>query len=437
MSELLKYYTLFRDRLKNRDNKKLFENFIALVFLQIANYALPLIILPHLTKVLHPDNYGKLAWAQYAIQFLVILTDYGFYFSATRQVSLAQNDPKKISSVFNAVMCVKFFLLLVSFGILFSWIRLEGFNKEEASLLYVTFFVVAGNMLFPLWLFQGLEKMKWVTIINVVTKTIFALSVFFLVREKEAVITAAALNSAAFVLTGLAGLWIAVSQFKIKLYIPRFSEMVFQFRDGWFIFLSTIYTALYVHSNGFILGFMGNDTMVGYYSPGEKIVRAIASLFNPVMFAFFPFISKKFGEDFSKGIRTFFFFFRWVCVLGLFCSLALYFGAEYIAWIFGDEYKDSVEVIQWLSVIPFFGTAGAMLSYQLFLNTGLKKWLPYILFSLAVADILLCIFLIPEYGHRGAAIALCIVEVLAPLIYLAVYYLFGPEAKKNVNLPSE
>jgi len=427
LSELLKYYGLLRDRLKNQDNKRLFENFIALVFLQLANYALPLIVLPYLTHVLEPENYGKLASAQYAIQFLVIITDFGFNFSATRQISLAQNNPKKISSIFNAVIIIKLFLMLLSFLILFSWIKAEGMNESETNLLYLTFFVVVGNVIFPVWLFQGMEKMKWVTIINVITKTIFAVSVFFLVTQKEDFMMAAGLNSAAFVLTGLAGLVFAVYKLKIKFRFPEMHELIHHFRDGWFIFISTLYTALYVNSNGFILGQLTNDTLVGYYNPGEKIVRAFASLFSPVMLAFFPFISKKIEEDIIKGTQTFFYFFKRVCVLGFCCSLLIFFGAGYIAYIFGEEYKESIEVIRWLSVIPFFGTAGAMLSYQLFLNIGLKKWLPYILGFLAVLDIALCYWLIPEKGHVGASIALAIVEVLAPVIYLSVYFL----TKKN------
>lgn len=424
MSELLKYYGLLRDRLKNHDNKRLFENFIALVFLQLANYALPLIILPYLTHVLEPENYGKLASAQYAIQFLVIITDFGFNFSATRQISLVQKDPERISKIFNAVIVIKLFLMILSFILLFSWIKAEGMNENEANLLYLTFFVVVGNVIFPVWLFQGMEKMKWVTIINVITKTIFAVSVFFLVTQKNDFMMAAGLNSVAFILTGLAGIGFAVYKLKIKFTFPEKKELIYHFRDGWFIFISTLYTALYVNSNGFILGQLTNDTFVGYYSPGEKIVRAFASLFSPVMLAFFPFISKKFEEDIVKGTKTFFYFFKRVCVLGFCCSLLIFFGAEYIAWIFGEEYRESVEVIRWLSVIPFFGTAGAMLSYQLFLNIGLKKWLPYILGFLALLDISLCFWLIPEKGHIGASISLSVVEILAPLLYLIVYFMY-------------
>lgn len=423
MSELLKYYGLLKDRLKNHDNKRLFENFIALVFLQLANYALPLIILPHLTQVLEPENYGKLASAQYAIQFLVIITDFGFNFSATRQISLSQKDPVKITSIFNSVLVIKFFLMLISFLFLFVWIKSNGMGENETNLLYLTFFIVVGNMIFPVWFFQGMEKMKWVTVINVVTKTLFAISVFFLVTEKGDFMIAAFLNSTAFVLTGLAGLFFAVYRFKIKFIFPKWRELTYHFSDGWFIFISTLYTALYVNSNGFLLGQLTNDTLVGYYNPGEKIVRAFASLFSPIMLAFFPFISKKFEEDLIKGTKTFFYFFKRVCLLGFCCSILIFFGAEYIAYIFGEEYKESIDVIRWLSVIPFFGTAGAMLSYQLFLNIGLKKWLPYILGFLAVLDISLCYWLIPSKGHIGASISLAIVEVLAPIIYLLVYFI--------------
>jgi hypothetical protein len=148
MSEILKYYSAFREKYFHSDRKSLFQNFIALFILQISNYALPLIVLPFLTRVLLPDGYGELAWSQYVVQFLIMITDFGFNFSATRQISIHQNDKEKIARIFTAVMVIKFLLLSFSCILVYAWIQMAEFDFYTSTLLWVSVLSAAGNVFF-------------------------------------------------------------------------------------------------------------------------------------------------------------------------------------------------------------------------------------------------------------------------------------------------
>jgi polysaccharide transporter, PST family len=274
--------------------------------------------------------------------------------------------------------------------------------------------------------------MKWVTIFQVSIKIIFTASIFILVKSPEDVYITAGLHSIANVAGGLFAFFTALRIFKIKLRFPSLKEMIFQLKDGWYVFITTIYNAVYVNSTGFILGLLTNNITVGYYSAAEKIVRAVASLFNPLTFAFFPYISKKFGESMETGLKMFFYFLKRTALFGFIFSLILYFFADLICYILlREDYEKSAEVMRILSVIPFAGIIGVMMSYQLFFNIGLKRSLPYLFSVLVITDISLCYLLIPEHGLYGAAFALLVTEVLAPLMYLGIYYFyFVPRNKK-------
>ena len=116
---------LFQRIFKTEDIKTLTENFFSLAVLQGANYLLPLITLPYLVRVLGPEKYGLVMFAQAFSQYFVILTDYGFNLSATREISLHRDDKQKVSEIFSAVFLIKFLLLLLSLGILLLVLKLQ------------------------------------------------------------------------------------------------------------------------------------------------------------------------------------------------------------------------------------------------------------------------------------------------------------------------
>ena len=239
MKLLNKVYTV----LGNREKKVVVQNFFSLVILQGANYILPLLILPYLVRVLGTEKFGLVMFAQSLALFLTVFVDFGFNISGTREISLARKNKEKTSQIFFAIMFIKLGLLLLAFAILYIIVNTVTRFSIDAQVYLFSFGVVVGQAFFPVWFFQGIEKMKFVTFINILAKGIFTVLVFFLVKSEADYFKVPIYNSLGFVISGLLGFGLSFKYFKYKL--PTFNLVKRLLVESFSLFVSNFATSLY------------------------------------------------------------------------------------------------------------------------------------------------------------------------------------------------
>ena len=221
---------MIKNFLNSPTRKRLAENFLSLSGLQAVNYLLPLITLPYLVRVLGPEKFGLIVFAQSFIEYFIILTDYGFNLSATREISIHRNNKEKVCEIFSSVMTVKFLLGTLSFIILaLILIFIPKFRNDQLIYLF-TFGMVLGNILFPVWFFQGMERMKYITILNIIAKGIFTVCIFIFIRKMADYPYVPLINSMGFLVAGGLSLRIVSKDFGIKFILPSFEAIKHQLK---------------------------------------------------------------------------------------------------------------------------------------------------------------------------------------------------------------
>ncbi len=285
--------------LTKEEFRNLSSNFISLTLLQGLNYLLPLVTLPYLVKTLGIDNFGLLSFATAMIAYFGILTDYGFNLTATKEISMNRDNKSKVVEIFSSVMSIKFLLLLFSFLLLnilvFSF---ERFSKDWLIYL-LSFGSVVGQFLFPIWFFQGMEKMKYMTYLNLVSKLIFTIAIFVFIEQKEDIYLVPLFFSLGAIIAGLLSLYIIYREFNIEFKLQKLSTLKEYLTQGWHVFISRFYVSMYTTTNLLLLGLFTNTTIVGYYSIAEKIVLAISGLYEPLNQTLYPYLARKYKENFN------------------------------------------------------------------------------------------------------------------------------------------
>lgn len=406
----------------SEEKKRLLSNFFSLSVLQGANYILPLLTLPYLVRVLGVEYFGLLAFATATITYFQIFTDYGFNLTATRQISIHRDNKEKVIEIFSSVMTIKVILMFIALALLSSLLFFVSKFNEYFIVYYLTFGLVVGQVLFPIWFFQGMERMKYITFINIFSRLLFTILIFIFINKQQDYYLVPLLSSLGVLSGALVSLILIKKHFNIQFKFQRFETLKYYFFEAYYIFISNIAISLYTVSTTFILGLLTNNTVVGYFSAGDKIIQALKGLMAPVSQTIYPYISKKINEEKEQGMR---FIRKVVFVVSIFTlsvSLITFISAEFLVdLLLGSDYKESIIVVKVLALMPFMIGLSNMFGIQTMLNFGKRKAFSKIIVIGSILNLFLSFILVPSFEHIGSAVSVLIVEsyiTLAMFIYL-------------------
>jgi PST family polysaccharide transporter len=344
-----------------KERKVVLENFLSLSTLQAINYLLPLLFLPYLIRIIGPEKFGLIAFAQACMQYFIILTDYGFSLSATREIALAKENPAKVKEIFSAVLATKILLAIASFFILLVILKFFPRFKADHLVYMYSFGAVIGSTLFPLWYFQGMEKMKYITGLNVLGGILFTVGIFVFVDGPSDYLLIPLFYSIVSVATGIAGLYIAFRKFNLKFSFQRYTDIKQQLKAGWNIFSSSVAINAYTSTRIFAVGLLTTNTLTGYYSIAERIA-AIIQTFPLVSFsqALFPRLTRIYMHNRKKALKMMHKIqtFTTACFI-ITLPMAYAWAAQIVSLIAGKPYPESVITLRLLILSIFFIGANA------------------------------------------------------------------------------
>lgn len=408
----------------------LIENFISFFLFKAIDAIVPLIVIPYLIGAVTFDLYGVYAFAFALIFYLQNVIQFGFDLSAGRDVALIRDDKKKLAKVYNNALTAQVYLFLLV-AVILTVLILTVPKINEHFIVYAYFgLLLFGELLFPYWFFLGMEKMRFVTIINVVAKSSFAIFCFLFIKEEADYIYISLYHSIGFLIAGVISQIIIVKQFGIWFKFSKFSEVKKTIKGSWSSFLTMISPTIYHNTSIFLVGVFGIPSFVGIMEIASKISGAFGVVNTILTSVLYPFLNR--NKDKLVQMRKVF------VAFGIMLSLAMYFLSKFliVLWLkTGEETLEKtleiVKVVKFLSPSPLlisivsaFGINGLMILKK-------DKLFSKIIVAGSITGLLLGLVLIPSLNYIGGAIT-----IVSALLFKAIFttiYFFKENRKEQLN----
>ena len=353
---------------KISNHKTLINNFSYLSALQLINMLIPLITYPYLIRVLGKETYGLVVFAQAIIGYLMILVSFGFNVSATQSISVNRDNKEKLNEIVSSVLIIKIILFIFSFLLLFLILLFIPKAHGYEILFLLTMSLCFSDLLFPVWYFQGIEEMKYITYITLISRLAFLILIFVLIKTPNDYLLVPIIYGIGYLISGVIALYIIFSKHKIQFRFQALKTLKHYFTDSFPLFISNLSVSLYVSTNKVITGLFLGMEAVAYYDLAEKLTTVMKVPQSILSQTLFPKISKDKNIGFVKRIFKLSLFFH---VVFIFSVLLL---SKHIILILGGVEMLPAQVVVNILIltVPIIAMSN-IFGYQILVPFGHKK----------------------------------------------------------------
>ena len=388
--------------------------------LQIFNTVIPLLTLPYITRVLGIAEYGAFSIAVNIIGYLQVVVEYGFGMSVTRRISLANQEKTILNNSFTNVLYSRLLLTIGCFGFGGIYYILNQGKDERAICLFILMISLLGYCVQQNYMFQGLMDMKYISILNIFTRTISVMLTFFLVKDSSDIFIYCLLYSLPSFLSGFFGLILAKIKYKLTLIKTNWRNVFSELKDGVYVFSTQLSSKVFSAIGITFLGVFASKSEVGAFSAIQKIPSLLILVWAPFGQVIYPVTSRKMSGGFSEGVKYVYKLRRYILPLFIMLSITIgIFSNPIVRLLFGEEYVNNAFWVLPLLAWVIVSINNNFLGSKILLAGGHDKEYSIVFQIGVVLTIIINFFLVYFFHGIGAAWAPLISDLILGLMLYA------------------
>lgn len=388
------------------------KNFLYNAILTVSGYIFPLMVYPYVSRVLGVENIGACNFVDSIVDYFTILSMMGMNTVGIREIAKCKDNRKELDKTFSELFSLNTIMTLLAVAVLTIAVFTVPKFQDYRNLLYIGIGKLFFNYMLINWFFQGLEDFKYITARYIVVKMMFVASVFLLVRTKEDVIIYYLLVALTWAVNGIINFFYARKfvSFRFTVHIPRSVVSSF-FILGVYWLMNSMYTTF----NVAFLGFVTNDTEVGYYTTANKILTIIVAVFTTLTTILIPKLSQLLKDNQANEKELQKLLGKVFEILALFSIPLMFFvlpfSPEIIRIMAGKGYEGAIAPLCIMSPLFFLIGFDQILVLQLLMPMGRDKDILKNSVMAACVGLMGNVLLVIPFGKCGAATILILAEL--------------------------
>ncbi|CEN37823.1 oligosaccharide flippase family protein [Capnocytophaga cynodegmi] len=400
-----------------KNNRLLLSNISYLGVFQILLALVPLLTYPYLIRVVGEYNYGLVAYAQAISAILVIIVNFGINIYATKDVAENRDTPEKLNKIISTVYLLKGTIFFIVGFFYLSTIFIFDFFSENKFLFALVYGYCLSEWLLPVWYFQGIEKMRYMVVIDSVSKIFFTFLIFILITSETDFIRIPILQILGNLVGALIAFYLLFYKEKRTVIRVNYRDLIKYLKTSFPFFLSRLSVVGIAQLTTIFIGRTLGYIEVSWYDLAKKIWGVFMLPANVINTAIYPRIA------YTKSVKMVHLAFNFLFIGSIVLYIVLLLFTPFVVKILGGE--------QMLLAVPsvrFYGIMIILCYLTYFLGSCVmipfgfqKQFNLSVIYSFFLFSILILILYLLSIKNLYGFISVILFSELAILLYRLKY----------------
>jgi len=335
----------------NTDNKLILKNLSYLTLMRFFNIGFKFFLVAYLIRVLGEKNYGLVTWLDSIIQYFLMIINFGFNIYAAKYIVDFKDKKDKINEIVSSILIVKTILFIGSIIVVLILSMFNEFNIYK-ELLILFIFTGLGEVLFPVWFFQGKENLKPATLIVFLSRLFLVLATLAFITTKSDLTNYIIINVLSSVIMGVFGVVYLFKYYNIKFIKVPTLKLYYYAKESFPFFLGRFLSLVFNFGTIFLIGKYCQFEQVAGFDLSLKILMVGIIPFEMIQQAVFPTLTRTKNKIMLKKLLLGSF------IIGSLVGFILFlFADDFILLFGGNKMLEYAETLRVLSVLaPFIAS---------------------------------------------------------------------------------
>ena len=393
-------------------------NLLMNIILKASAVVFPLITFPYTVRTLGAEAYGRVGFAISVVSYFSLVASLGIPSYAVRKCAQKRDDPSELAKTVKEILIINTVSLCITYAAFIIGILFVPKLREDSTIMMINSLSIILQTFGVEWFYQAIEQYDYITARNIIVKIISILLLFVFVKSPEDIIPYSIVTIAGTVGSNILNFIRLPKLVDLK---PSYELDIRQHLKPIFVlFFYYAATTIYTNLDVVMLGFLTDNSMVGYYNASVKLKNVLVSVITALGAVALPrasyYLSSKEHDKFKGLIRT-----SLNLVLLLSLGFAAYFTIEakpVMLLLAGGGYTESIQSMMWITPSIVFIGIGSITAWQLLIPLGRDKCTLIGAIVGAVVDFGVNWLLIPRYGAAGASIGTLCAEICVVIVHV-------------------